>query len=262
MTKPKRKTRPPRAQTVQPTGEPPVELAQGGAATFAASFRFARQLTWQFELLVEAEQVVIYLVHVSHMKADAPPHNPPPALVEQMSEPTPSTIATIPRAAFINDEQIREWFTQTCAAFEDNLLGVLAFEIDQHFGDLIRFQLDLHGIRRHDKNRIIREHINGTKGEPRRIGTREFLQILLAARGPSNKSPANEFNLPTLINTALRNLRPTRLLTYEGVNDFFKRYFRLYASADGEALRKLCKRCGVDFMAFVREERERRKAEN
>lgn len=255
--------RPRRSETSQPLSAKPDVLAPEGAAPFTASFRFARLLAWHFELNVDAQRVLIYLVHVLHSKADGPAADSAPPMVEQLHEPVPTMMASIPRAAFTNDEQIADWFAGVCEAFENNLYGVLLFEIDHHFSDLIRFQLDLVGIQRHDKNKIIRDHIEGTKpaGEGGSIGTRGFLQILLAARGRGNKSPANEFNLPTFIRTALRKLIPSRLHTYQGVNDYLKQYFRGYASADGESLRKKCKQCGVDFGALVREERERRKAE-
>ena len=220
-------------------------------------------LVWHLELMVDSERVWIYLVHASHAKADGPPTDSEPPLVEQLHEPALTMFNSIPRAAFTNDAQITEWFAEVCDAFEHNLYGILLFEIDHHFSDLIRFQLDLAGIQRHNKKKIIRDHIEGAKsdGEDSSIGTRQFLQIQLAARGRGNKSPANEFNLPTMIRIALSKLGPSRLHTYQGVNNYLKQYFRDFASADGESLRKKCKQCGVDFVALVREERERRKAE-
>lgn len=237
--------------------------ASKDATPLSASYRFGRLLVWHFELNADAERVWIYLIHVSHAKADGPSDIPNPPLVEQLQEPAPSAIVSMPRAAFPSDEHIAAWFENVCVAFESNLYGILLFEIDRHFSDLIRLRLDLAGIERHDKNKIIREHIEGTKPmvEGGSIGTREFLRILLGARGRSNKSPANEFNLPTLIRAALRNLGPSRLHTFEGVNNYLKQHFRAYASTNGDSLRKKCKQCGIDFRALVSEERERRKAE-
>lgn len=263
MTKPKHTPRPKRTRDGRPPTPTPETSAPEGAAPFATSYRFGRLLVWHFELNVDSERVLVYLVHVSHEKADGPAIAPAPPLLEQLLEPAPTVLVSIPRAAFTDDEQIATWFAEVCSAFENNLYGILQFEIDHHFSDLIRFQLDLAGIQRHDKNTIIREHIEGTKpmAEGGSIGTREFLRILLGARGRGNKSPANEFNLPKLIRAALRNLSPSRLHTFEGVNNYLKQHFRTYASTNGESLRKKCKQCGIDFRALVREERERRNAE-
>ena len=168
----------------------------------------------------------------------------------------------MPKAWFTSEEHIKSWFMSVCDAFDANLYGILQFEIQHHFSDVMRFQLDHDGIHQEDKNKIIEDHIEGDPSSPRDIGTRELLRILLAARGSSNKSPANEINLPWLISTALSNLANPRLLTYQGVNGYLKKHFPSYAQASGDSLRKLCKECGVDFMTFVQEERARRSAEN
>lgn len=153
------------------------------------------------------------------------------------------------------------WFTSVCDAFDANLYGILAFEIQHHFADVSRSLLDRDGIHAEDKNTIIEDHIEGQPKVPGDIGTRSFLRILLAARGPNNESPANENNLPQLISVALSNLR-RHSLTYEGVNRYLQQHFTGYAQANGESLRKRCKACGVDFRALVRAELTRRKAEN
>lgn len=226
---------------------------------------FSRFLEWRLELFVDDEVVVVQLVHTSHMKGFASLGQAPQPLVEQFTEEQPAFVVLVQRSGFTSEEQIRTWFASLCTAFDINLHGVLAFEMQRHFSDLVSFQLDLDGIRATDKNQIIEEHIEGRPTPPGvapDIGTREFLRILLAARGRGNESPANEFNLPWLIGTALRNLHPSRLLTYEGVNTYLKDHYPGYAAANGESLRKRCKACGVDFVALVRKEQARRKAEN
>lgn len=226
---------------------------------------FGRQLQWRFQLASLSDVVIIQCVHASHVKASARVEkgvqltSEPPA--EQLAEPAPSFEVRLPRNWFTNEEQIKVWFASVCDAFDANLYGILTFEIQHHLADVMRFQLDRAGIHAEDKNTIIEDHIEGQPGVPGDIGTRSFLRILLAARGPNNESPANEYNLPQLISTALSNLR-RHSLSYEGVNRYLQQHFPGYAQANGDSLRKRCKACGVDFMALVRAELARRKAEN
>jgi hypothetical protein len=226
---------------------------------------FGRQLKWQFQLAYLGELVVIQCIHGSHVKASARYEKgvrstaEPPA--EQLAEPAPSFMIRLPRAWFTNEDQIKSWFTSVCDAFDANLYGILAFEIQHHFDDVSRFLLDREGIHAEDKNAIIEDHIEGQPNVPGDIGTRAFLRILLAARGPNNESPANEYNLPQLISLALSNLR-RQYLSYEGVNRYLTQNLPDYAQANGESLRKRCKACGVDFKVLVRAELARRKAEN
>ncbi len=204
------------------------------------------------------------VVHVSHKRGAMLLGQPPQPLVEELPTEQPAFFVPISRALFTDEEHIRQWFARVCATLDHNLTGVLTFETQRHIFDMVRFQLDHDGILAADVKQIIEQHIEGypsQPGDPPDIGSREFLRILLAARGPKNKSPANEFNLPWLIETALGNLRQ-QFLTYKGVNDYLKKHHRGYAAKDGESLRKRCKACGVDFMALVRTERARRKAEN
>jgi hypothetical protein len=226
---------------------------------------FGRQLKWQFQLASIGDAVIIECIHTSHMKAslrvgkgvqstaDAP--------AEQLADPAPSFMVRVPKAWFADEEQIKSWFLSVCDAFDNNLYGILTFEIQRHLADVMRFQLDHAGIHAEDKIKIIEDHIEGQPGVPGDIGTRTFLRILLAARGPNNESPANEFNLPQLISMALSNLR-RHSLTYEGVNRYLRQHFPGYAQANGESLRKRCGACGVDFKGLVRAELARRKAEN
>lgn len=226
---------------------------------------FGRQLQWRLRLASLNDVVVIQCIHASHVKASARyekgVRSTAESPAELLAEPMPSFEVHLPRAWFTNEEQIKSWFTSVCDAFDANLYGVLSFEIDHHISDVMRFKLDRDGIHAEDKNKIIEDHINGRPDNSRDIGTREFLRILLAARGPNNESPANEHNLPWLIGEALRNLRRQHL-SYQGVNKYLEQHFPDYAQANGESLRKRCKACGVDFVALVREEQARRKAEN
>lgn len=195
------------------------------------------------------------------MKADVPlrERDAQREWVEQLPAPMPSLIWRLPRAWFTDEAHIKKWMEDICARFDAHIHPLLTFEIGHHFADLLRCRLPDTAPVKHDIKDIIRDHINGD-GE--QIGSQEFLRILLGARGPGNESPANEYNLPELIGEALRKLRPSRLLTYEGVNDYLKTHHSGYAAASGESLRKRCAACGIDFMALVREERARRKAEN
>jgi hypothetical protein len=226
---------------------------------------FSRQLQWQLQLVCLSHSVVIRCVHASHVTASARfqkgvmANDVPPA--EQLAEPAPSFEVRIPRQWFKNEEQIKSWFMSVSDALDANLYGILTFEIQHHFADVMRFHLDLAGIHAEDKNKIIEDHIEGQSNVPDDIGTRTFLRILLAARGPKNESPANEYTLPMLIRAALSNLR-RHSLTYEGVNRYMQKQFPGYAQANGESLRKRCKACGIDFKTLVSEEMARRKAEN
>jgi hypothetical protein len=226
---------------------------------------FGRQLQWQFELISLDEWIIVRCAHIKHAKGSARYEGgiqlTAEPLAEQLTEPAISFVVRMPRAWFTDEEQIKSWFTAVCDAFDANLYGILTFEIQHHLHDLTRFFLDRDSIHAEDKNKIIDDHIEGQPGVPGEIGTRAFLRILLAARGPNNESPANEYNLPQLISMALSNLR-LHSLSYEGVNNYLRQHFPGYAQANGESLRKRCKACGVDFKALVREERERRKAEN
>jgi hypothetical protein len=243
------------------TGE--QEQDEGVTPDLAAVF--GRQLQWRLQLASLGDVVVIQCIHASHVKASAVFEKgirstaEPPA--EQLAEPAPSFEVRLPRAWFTDEEQIKSWFTSVCDAFDSNLYGIMTFEIQHHFADVMRFQLDRDGIHAEDKNTIIEDHIEGQPDVPGDIGTRSFLRILLAARGPNNESPANEYNLPGLIRAALPNLR-RHSLTYEGVNRYLQQHFPGYAQANGDSLRKRCKACGVNFTALVREEVARRKAEN
>jgi hypothetical protein len=239
-----------------PGEQEPIDLP------IASAYLFARQLQWRLELYLDDKWVVIQLVHTSHKKGGGMLGNTLQPPMEQFTEPQPSSHTFLRRSYFTDEAQIRKWFTSVCEAFDAHLHSILTFEILHHFSDLTRFQLDVDNILAADKNDIINDHIEGRADDPHSIGTRQFLRILLGARGPSNESPANEFNLPPLINEALRNLFPSRLLTYQGVNDYLKKKHHAYAFADGDSLRKRCKACGIDFVNMVREEKARRKAEN
>lgn len=226
---------------------------------------FARKLQWGLHLVSLEEWVIIECVHTSHVKGSArferDVRSAAETPAEQLDEPAPSFVIRLPRNWFADEEQIKLWFTSVCDAFDANLFEILRFEIQHHVSDVARFELDRAGIHAEDKNKIIEAHIEGQPSVPGDIGTRALLRILLAARGPNNESPANEYNLPGLIGLALTNLR-LHSLSYEGVNSYLGKHFPAYAQSSGESLRKRCKACGVDFKALVRAELARRKAEN
>jgi hypothetical protein len=242
------------------------EQDQGDGATPDLAAVFGRQLQWQIQLSQHGESVIVEFIHIKHARGsaryEAGRQVRAEPLAEQLAAPAPAFVYRIPRAWFADEDQLKSWFTSVCDSLDSNIYGVLTFEIQRHVADMVRFQLDRAGIHPEDKNAIIEDHIEGQPNSPGDIGTREFLRILLAARGPGNESPANEFNLPDLIGEALRNLYPSRLLSYEGVNDYLKDHFPGYAASSGESFRKRCAACGINFMALVREERARRKAEN
>jgi hypothetical protein len=245
-----------RAKAVVPRRESPEVIPPDSPALFAGGYRFARLLVWDFSYYVDEETITIHLVHVSHMKADVPlrERDTPREWAEQLPAPIPSITWHLPRSWFKDEIHIKEWMEDICARFDDHLHPLLTFEIGHHFSDLLRCRLPDTAPAKRDVNEIIRDHINGGDGQ---IGSLEFLRILLGARGPGNKSPANEHNLPALIRGALSNLRMYQL-NFAGVNKYLEKYHPTYASASGDALRKLCKKCGIDFVALVREEKARR----
>lgn len=255
-SKPQRTTKAPRTKATAPAHEPPSLSPPGEPAEFAGGYRFARLLVWDFSYYVDSESVTIQLAHISHMKSDVPlrERDTQRDWVEQLPEPMPSLIWRLPRSWFTDEAHIKEWMEKICAGFDAHIHPLLTFEIGHHFADLLRCLLPDTAPVKHGVKEIVRDHIEGGNGQ---IGSREFLRILLGARGPGNKSPANEHNLPDLIRIALSNLRLYEL-SFNGVNKYLTQHHSAYASASGEALRKLCKKHGVDFMGLVSEEKARR----
>lgn len=147
---------------------------EGNSLPLTAAFLFTRQLQWRLELYLDAEHVVIQLVHTSHKKGGGWLGDKlhPPA--EQFTAPEPSTYTLLRRSLFTDETQIREWFASVCDAFDANLHGILTFEILHHFADLTRFTLDHEGILKADRNEIVNDHIEGRAGQPQDIGTRQF----------------------------------------------------------------------------------------
>jgi hypothetical protein len=255
-SKSQRTTRAPRAKAAAPASKPPALSPPGDSAEFAGGYQFARLLVWDFSYYVDSESITIQLAHISHMKADVPlrERDTQRDWVEQLPEPMPSLIWRLPRSWFADEAHIKEWMADICVRFDEHIHPLLTFEIGHHFADLLRSRLPDTAPVKHDIKDIIHEHINGGDGQ---IGSLEFLRILLGARGPGNKSPANEHNLPNIIRVALSNLRLYEL-NLNGVNKYLKQHLPAYASASGEALRKLCKKHEVDFVTLVSEEKARR----
>ncbi len=149
----------------------------------------------------------------------------------------------VPVSGFKSDEHLIEWAAEVALTFQTFAASALAHETLEHLSDVVYYISFQMGITSEKYSEIIKARLE----EKERFLKHRFD---MSGIGQGKRSEWTELTLSIALRRAIASLTPNEPKTLDKVANKLKKLYPMEAPKNGESLRKLIDRLGVDWKSI------------